>query len=71
MNRRTHILRHCVTVHRVRRGPYRTLLRTLFAGGILVGLYLALKIFLPGLAGLLDGIFAGFLERLFRDEDET
>lgn len=61
---------------RVRRGrvrsrfTYRNLVRVGLGASALLGLYLVLKIFFPALAGLLDGLFAGLIERVTRGEEE-
>jgi len=66
-NRGQHPLVHAVSIRprKGRRGHrLRALLRLSLLGGSVVGLYLLLKVFVPQLASLLDGLFAGAAGRV-------
>lgn len=61
--------KHSTKLRRVRRRPK---LGIALAVALVVGFYFLIKVFLPSVAGLLDGVFATVVERvgrpLFKDE---
>ena len=65
-----HPLAHCVSVGRRRRGRK---LGVALMVGLILGAYFLIKVLLPTLAGLLDGVFATVVERVGRRafEDEV
>lgn len=52
------------------RFKYRALVKIGVGGCGLIGVYLLLKLIFPSIAGLLDGLFAGLIERVTRAQDE-